>query len=394
MTPPQTLFASPPVVQHAGPQGFTVSIQVTRLCTGAVEWGTRPDALDHTAIAAHHGLIDTDDCCLVIPVTFPERIHDGRPVYYRVVGRPIDYASAYDISRGPIEATAVRQLRRPHAKMDRVKLAFINDTHGRAETTAALADRIASIDPDLLICNGDLCNYFDRREDVAWLLLRPGAAGDHPSDGGWASTRPMLYVPGNHDIRGQAAQHLPAVFAPGPLPQFPYNTAMRLGPVALLTMDTGEDKPDDHPSFGGTAAYEPYRKQQATWLADQLDHPDIADAPFKLAVCHIPLRGRPGDNDGTTHEGYAAYSGFSAQHWLPLLIQHRINAIISGHLHDWRIDPPTDQQPITQVVGGGPALDQAAVIVIEAAASQMDLRIEDVNGSTLASQTWAAESTD
>jgi acid phosphatase type 7 len=136
--------------------------------------------------------------------------------------------------------------------------------------------------------------------------MLPGV-GD-PSSGGWVSTRPLLYVPGNHDVRGEHARVRPSILAAGPNPDLPYNMALRIGPLAIVTLDSGEDKPDRHPVFAGTAAYEPYRELQGAWLAAQLRRPDIADAPFRIAFSHIPLRGLPGENDGSILEGHARYT--------------------------------------------------------------------------------------
>src|SRR5690606_5327124 len=134
----------------------------------------------------------------------------------------------------------------------------------------------------------------------------------------------------------------------------PYNFAIRLGPIALVGLDTGEDKPDAHPVFAGTAAFEPYRELQAAWLKSAVQRPEIAEAPIRIAVCHIPLRGGRGENDGTTLEGFASYSGFGAELWMPTLVQARFAAVISGHTHRHRIDDATESDPVMQVVGGGP----------------------------------------
>ncbi len=384
----KTLFESPPVVQQAGPQGFTVSIAVNTLCTGRVEWGFAADRLTGRATPDHRGLVEASDRCLMIPVKFPAEAQPERPVYYRVVAQSLQYASAYDLSRGDEASTPVYELRLPHPAQQRVKIAVVNDTHGFDSTVASLAARIEWLDPDLLVWNGDVCRHFNAEDDPAAILLRPGMDTAGVALGGWASSRPLLYVPGNHDVRGVRARELRELLAPGPFEGLPYHTAMRMGPLALISLDAGEDKPDGHPVFAGTAAYEPYRERQARWLPEQLDRHDIADAPFKVAFCHIPLRGRDGDNDGTTLDGHAAYAGHGASLWLPALAKREVQAVVSGHTHEWRIDRPTDEMPITQVLGGGPRMDTATVIVIDVSPAVMSLRIETIHGETLACDTW------
>lgn len=163
----------------------------------------------------------------------------------------------------------------------------------------------------------------------------------------------------------------------------PYNVARRHGPLALLTLDTGEDKPDAHPVFAGTAAYEPYRVRQAAWLREALARPEIASAPFKVVFCHIPLRGLPNDNDGLSLEGFAAWSGDGAKAWMPVLREAGAPLVISGHKHAWRVDDPAKGLPM-QVVGGGPDLHNATLIVLEADSQSLRVVIQDLSGKELA----------
>ncbi|MFO1524310.1 MAG: metallophosphoesterase, partial [Kiritimatiellia bacterium] len=262
-------------------------------------------------------------------------------------------------------------------------VAVVNDTHENKETLAKLPGRIDAAAPHLLVWNGDTCNDFDAKDDPAAILLTPGAAADNASDGGWASTRPLWFVAGNHDVRGERAREVMDILAPGPRPGLPWNFAFRDGPLALIGLDTGEDKPDAHPVFAGTAAYEPYRERQAVWLQEALARPEIAAAPFKVLFCHIPLRGEKGDNPGTSTDGFAGYCGFGAALWLPLLREAGVRMIVSGHTHDWRIDDPTDEQPFFQVVGGGPQPARATLTVIDVTTDRLSVRIEDLTGKTL-----------
>jgi predicted phosphodiesterase len=378
------LLASPPVVQHLDAHGFTVSIRVHRLATARVEWGAAPDRLDHIAQAARHGLVSADDQALLLPVRFPAPQPPGSTVHYRVVATPLAYASAYQLTRGEEEATAPRALRLPDPDARSFRVAVVNDTHENAATLDALSRRLQELDPELLIWNGDTCNDFDAKDSPAAILLDPGAAADSPHGGGWASTRPLLFTCGNHDVRGVRAREISRLLAAGPVPDLPWNFALRRGPLALLGLDTGEDKPDRHPVFAGTAAYEPYRARQAAWLEEAVRAPEIANAPFKLAFCHIPLRGRPGDNPGTTLEGYAGFSGFGRELWMPTLRRAGVAAVVSGHTHRWRVDNPTPEDPVAQWVGGGPRPEGATLIVLEATADRLHLRIEDLAGQTLA----------
>ena len=380
------LVASPPVVQHPAADGFTVHFALSALATGWVEWGWSADRLEHRALAAHHGLVRASDLALSVRVRLDSTVDANKPIYYRVVAQSLAYKTAYELERGPTVASPVQRLRLPSANADQITIAVVNDTHENSATLDALQGRVAAVDPDVLVWNGDTCNDFDAQGDPMQIVLNP----QNDVTTGWAAERPLLFVPGNHDVRGQRARELSAGLSGWPdQSELPYNFAQRLGPMALVGLDTGEDKPDAHPVFAGTAAYEPYREQQAAWLRKAVERPEIAEAPIRLAVCHIPLRGLRGHNDGTTLEGFASYSGMGAKLWLPTLREARFAAVISGHMHQHRIDDPSETEPIMQVVGGGPQPERATLIIIHADRNKAELRVEDLAGKTLHQREWS-----
>lgn len=368
------LLAGPPVVQHLRPEGFAVSCAVGQLATGWIEWGQAPEALDQRAVAARAGLVQASDYALVIPVSCGDRGGPGRRIFYRVVAQPLQYETAYKLHRGEAVAGPTQSLTLPDPAAPHARVAVINDTHEHGKTVDALIERIEEVQPDVLVWNGDTCvSAFDAPADVPRVLLTPR----------WATCRSLLFVPGNHDVRGASARELSRCLAAGPDASLPYNVARRHGPLALLTLDTGEDKPDGHPVFAGTAAYEPYRLRQAAWLREALQRPDIASAPFKVIFCHIPLQGLPGENDGLSLEGFAAWSGDGAQAWMPVLREAGVALVVSGHMHAWRVDEPTDGRPM-QVVGGGPDLHDATLIVLDGDPQTLRVTIQDLSGRELA----------
>jgi len=376
---PGPLLAGPPVVQQLTPEGFAVSVAVGQLATGWVEWGLTPKHLDRRAIASRAGLVQASDRALIVPVALGEHGVPGRRIYYRVVVQSLSYETAYKLHRGTPSAGPTQSVTLPDPAAARVRVAVVNDTHEHTKTVAALVSRIGAERPDAVVWNGDTCAAaFNTPADAPRVLLRPA----------WAAPRPLLFVPGNHDVRGASAREIRDCLAPGPDPTLPYNVAWRCGPVALLTLDTGEDKPDAHPVFAGTAAYEPYRVRQAAWLRAALRRPEIATAPFKVVCCHIPLRGLPKQNDGLSLQGFAHWSGDGARHWLPVLREARVALVVCGHTHAWRIDDPAAGLPL-QVVGGGADLADATLILLDADAQTLRIAIQDLSGKVLAQRQLA-----
>jgi predicted phosphodiesterase len=380
----KALIASPPVVQNPRAKSFAVSLAVSGLATAWVEYGFAEDDLAYTAVASHHGLVAADAQALHIRVNHPEAWPTAKPIYYRVVAQPLSYRNAYSLERGEPQATPVYALRLPDPNAQQIRVISINDTHENAGTIRRLHAQIEALQPDLLIWNGDTCNDFDANDVPEQILLNP--ASDVKL--AWAATRPLLFSNGNHDVRGERAREAAKCFAGCPeSAELPYNQALRFGPLALITLDTGEDKPDHHPVFAGTAAYQPYRERQAAWLERALRQAEIKDAPCKVAATHIPLRGLDGQTDGTTLEGYARYSGFGARLWLPQLNAVGFDAVISGHTHQARHDVPAADMPVHQFVGGGPRPEQATLTLVDAALAKgkasMQIQVTDLQGGVL-----------
>lgn len=384
------MIASPPVVQNPRPSSFGVSVAVSGLATAWVEYGFAKDDLRYTSVASHHGLIHADDRALHVRVNHVEDLPSDRPIYYRVVVQSLRYVSAYKLERGEIQTTETFALQLPDPSAKSFRVVSVNDTHENLPTIRKLHQEIEKLDPDLLIWNGDTCNDFDTQDWPEQIVLNP--AKDLAL--GWARSRPLLFSNGNHDVRGARAREIVKSFAGCPeSSELPYNQALRLGPLAIVTLDTGEDKPDRHPVFAGTASYEPYRQRQAEWLAEVVKRRDVSAVPFKIATTHIPLRGLDGDNDGTTLQGYAYYSGFGAKLWLPTLKDAGFQAVLSGHTHRHRADEATADMPVWQFVGGGPRASQATLTVIDGQqdgqTAELEIRIVDLAGMTQHRNKWS-----
>jgi hypothetical protein len=221
-----------------------------------------------------------------------------------------------------------------------------NDTHQRSETLRRLDD--ASPRADFWVWNGDVCNNWNDPDEIAPTILSP--AGRDATEG-----RPLAFVWGNHDVRGPWAFRLPEVIAtPSGRPYY----AVRSGPVAAIFLNTGEDKPDDHPSFEGRPAFEELRREQAEWLAEQIRRPGFVDAPYRVVFCHLPLRWieepiltRADYADGE----YDHYSRASRDLWHDALVQWGAQVVVSGHTHESTWIPATEEFPYAQLTGGGPA---------------------------------------
>ena len=242
----------------------------------------------------------------------------------------------------------------------------INDTHDRKPIVDMVLAKIAELKPSAIVWNGDARNFYRTEDDAIGTFLKPNP--DHPT---YATETPVLFLNGNHDFRGRFALHLEDIvpFRDAAERETRFsalgrNFVQRIGDIALIGLDTGEDKQDTNPRMGGIFRMTKYRELQTRWLAEEIEKPAVRTAKFKVAFCHIPLFGpRPNENPGDVlpddddprykHQ-WAAWQRTCAKMWGPLFEKAGIQIVVTGHQHVFRYDPPEDGRTWAQIVGGGP----------------------------------------
>ena len=255
-----------------------------------------------------------------------------------------------------------------------------NDTHDHAETIQKLHAFTSTAPSDFLVWNGDFCNNIEKQDILPGLYV-------HPKMANLAECPPIIFTRGNHDTRGLWANKVPDYV------DFPSGRpfhAFRSGPLAAIFLDTGEDKPDRHPSFKGIAAFEPLIQEQKQWLAQVIQQPQIKSAPFRLVFCHIPLRWKTEKVVDYDKSGFDWFSKRGRDHWHDSLVEWKAQAIVSGHTHQWACLPETTEFPYAQITGGGPDLTNATLIRGHITSREMKIVIHALDGKELHASTFSA----
>ena len=174
---------------------------------------------------------------------------------------------------------------------------------------------------DLLVLNGDIPNHSG---DLCYFEAIYQIAGQ--ITGG---TRPCLFVRGNHDMRGNAAElladHTPA---DNGLPYFTF----RAGPVWGIVLDAAEDKDDDFPEYGHTICAHDFRLEEDAFLDRILASRDWRGAKLRLVIAHKPL----------AHEIHPPFDIEKDlfRSWCAKLKAARPHLHLSGHLHECFVERP------------------------------------------------------
>ena len=360
----QPLLASAPMLQNYAETSVGVAFAVSALANGFVEIGEQPDLSDKRRVmCGGYRMTDIDDNVILVRLT---GLKPATTYYYRIGADRIEYKDGYHMSILGTETDSHIYHFTTAGAAARAHFCVINDTHVNWEAFGRAIDKIAELSPSCVIWNGDACNVEETVDAQKRIFLSPEIKRKD-----YAASLPYLFCPGNHDSRGMANRHLERVWMyRQPEERSPRdwdlgrNFAVRMGDVAIVGLDTAEDKLDTNPLFAGLFNSKAYREAQTLWLKDALSQPEIASAPFLVTICHIPLFDddptrnpgdiAPADKDPQYTTDYAAWQRTCARMWAPLMEQANSQLLITAHQHRYRYDAPTAERPWAQIVGGGP----------------------------------------
>ncbi len=354
-----SLFGSPVVLQNPTETGITAVWTLTAPATGWVEWGTDPEKLEHRNSGPIFGLRPYSDRVISIPIS---GLAPNTTYFYRAACASVDFRDAYDIQMSDTpEYTEVFSFTTSGKAAPSASFAVINDTHQVQDVMALEFRKIAELKPDYTLWNGDTVHHIPNHATIVKNVMFPAScavANDHP----------LLFCRGNHDTRGIWARHYCEYLTPWTQqdPEFAglgYNFVVRHGDLAIIGLDTGEDKPDFRKEWGGLAEFEPYIAKQGEWLRKAADSEAVKTAKFVLVFCHIPLfDDAPGANPGTLETGFSSWKKLGADCWGETLQTLGVQAVICAHVHKHRVDKPTENRCWTQITGGGCSVKDATVI--------------------------------
>lgn len=354
---PGHLMRTPLVLMAPRPDGLEAVWAVNELCRGRLEWRSE-DGAHGEAHTDPFGFVPQGRRILRVRVT---GLTPGRAYRVRTI------VSATD--RDATETTPWKSFRTLDPAAAETSFVVWNDTH----INNPVIERLHELTPkaDFLLWNGDTCNDWKTEDLLVPTLLHP--AGRDITEG-----RPLFLTWGNHDVRGKFAFEMPEMVA---TPSGRPFHAFRSGPVAFICLHTGEDKPDDHPTFGGRVSFDQLRREQAAWLAETIRRPGIADAPYRVVFCHIPLRWTDESPQDYANQGFDRHSGRSRAAWHDSLVAWKTQVIISGHTHRSTWLPPAEGFPYAQLIGGGPKPEAATWMKATAGSDRLHIVVRDLQGN-------------
>ena len=315
---PSVKITHGPYLQNLSENEVTVVWTTDKPCKSWVEFSKKEDGksfysqLPRKAYASQDGL-----CCVDtlhrVTVTGLEK---NTTYFYRVLSQEVKELLPYRPVLGNIVSTDIWKKPLTFTTLDgrqeTLSMVMINDIHGKNDLQKKLLEMAPPQNVDMVVFCGDMCNYINKQSDIFTGFL-------DTSVGLFASSKPFVYVRGNHETRGAYARNF-SRYLTGPEGQFYY--AFTYGPIRFIVLDSGEDKPDTDVEYSGLVDFDNYILEQKEWLARELESPEFRAASFRVVLSHIPF-------------GKGGWYGSERlrKQLLPLLEGARIDLMLSGHNH-------------------------------------------------------------
>ncbi|XLZ69249.1 FN3 domain-containing metallophosphoesterase family protein [Massilia sp. SR12] len=281
-----------------------------------------------------------------------EGLAPGKRYTYEAVATRVVKLKPYWPDKGLSTNSAPASFTTFSPQQKRVSFSVVTDTH---EDTARINRLMKMIDwsgTDALLHLGDAFHWIDSEEQLWAKWLRPTVAAMGPG-------KPLLFARGNHELRGAYARQLAGYV---PTPEGSYYYARSMGPVHLLVLDTGEDKPDDTNVYARLNRTVPYRAAELAWLrAHAANSRHLASAAFRVVAMH------QGDWGWLPDNGAA---------WTALANQARVDLVLAGHDHAFSYAPPDKAHGYHRLVLGQDQLAQ-----VDASERELTVRVLTDKGS-------------
>ena len=193
---------------------------------------------------------------------------------------------------------------------DEVKMLSLTDWHEKDEKLYAVTEGKAY---DVLLMMGDAINYVNEYDDILEHIVIPGGKLT-------AGVKPVLFVRGNHELRGKYSDEIKSV-----LGMERYYFTATYGEVNFLVFDGGDTKPDGEESQGVLNVSESYREEELAVM----DALPVIETGYNVCLCHIPLFSK----ELLEEEPKADGADEQALRFAAILEKQGVKLVVSGHEH-------------------------------------------------------------
>jgi predicted phosphodiesterase len=351
-------FLTKPYLQAPTNDGITIMWLTNQLCLNWVEYG-ETENLGTKAQQCAHGMMNINSKINTVTLT---NLKPNTTYYYKVFSKQILDFQPYKITFGDIINSETYHFKTLDPKVKNVSWLVLNDIHDRPESFSELIQLNKNKPYDFVFLNGDMFDYQTDENQIINHLLHPCSV--------FSTEKPFMFVRGNHETRGKYSRNLLDYYYNYDKKEY---YTFKMGPVFTIVLDTGEDKKDSHPVYGGTVNYDSYREEQAVWLEKQMKSKAFKNAPFRIVMMHIPHY-HSDEEHGTTE---------CRRLFGTLFEKYKIDLFVAGHTHEYGMFKPNKDHSYHFVIGGGPETGIRTLIRIEANSKVLNLQMLNDSGKEI-----------
>lgn len=348
-----------PYLQNPTDGGITVLWQTNTPSHSWVEWGVDSTNFQraHTLIA---GQVISNNKLNKIRINGVEL---GKKYFYRIVSREITYYGAYGKNFGGEYRSPIYSFHLPNEGDKNFTALIFNDIHQQKETMDALMKVVGDTKYDLVFLNGDCVDDPSTESQAIGSI-------SYFNDAVKATDKPVIYIRGNHEIRGAFSMDFTTLFDYVSGKSY---GAMSWGDTRFVMLDCGEDKPDSSPVYYGLNDFEGFRAEQLEFLKKEHKSREFKKAGKRVLIHHIPLWG--------LDEEYNP----CLKMWGDEIRDKPYAVSINAHTHKAILHKSDSEQGnrIPVAIGGGYKLDAATVMVLRKNGKESTLTCYNTKGDTL-----------
>ncbi len=362
--PADQLLYHQPYLQRMEPEGVTILYQTRALAHSWVEYGT-----DTLSLATSRQLAGGQEVVHDVEHRVRlEQLTPGATYYYRVCVQEIVNSEAYSKTFGDTYRTPFFRFQLPTAQTKDFTALIFNDMHMVPEVMQAMSRLAARTPHDLVVFNGDCLPEPTDRDHALQIVHTLADLFD-------GAQVPIDFLRGNHEIRNNYSSGMLSLFETANGQTY---HAFSWGDTRFVMLDCGEDKPDDHWVYYGLNDFTQFRQDQVAFLQQELKHPAFKRASRRILIHHIPLWYGTADNES------GEVSLPCRNLWLPALQKARFDVSLNAHTHQFASYAKGELgNPYPVVVGGGPSLKEATMLVLQKQGKSLTLRALNAAGEEL-----------
>lgn len=274
--------------------------------------------LNRSAHASEHGMLTVG----TVHSVRLSGLKPGQRYEYRVVNAPVFELTGYWPKTGIEKQSETFSFTTFDPRKTSVRFASITDTHENLVRLDTLMRHLKNDSLDFLVQTGDAFNDVRSEAQVFDKWLAPLLNGK------LQHSIPLILARGNHDVRGPFARELVKYV---PVEEGRYYFSRDAGPVHLLVMDSGEDKPDSTQVYASLNRFEEFRNEELAWFKRHTaTNARARSAPFRIVVMHQPSWG---------WDWSSPASDSSRAEWVRAANTAGVDLVIAGHDHDFSFTP-------------------------------------------------------